>query len=102
MTREEALIVGLANGVAIMLDALVRRLDKDRVLSKDDFASHLEQEAAGALQMRPATPDNPRLDVILMQNVARLLRDQQTKRWTPTVIEGGQSVEKDDQSSDSQ
>jgi hypothetical protein len=89
MTREEALLAGLGNGTSIVLAAIVRQLDAAGIMAKAQFADELDRAADQA--ERTQTPEqaaHPRLDFLLMRNLAKLLRGE-PQRWTPTVIDGG-------------
>jgi len=95
--NDPLVIAGIVNGVNQVLNAVIRQLDTKGIISKDRLAEEIEAAVAGADATRPA--DQPLVDFALMRNLAKLLRDPRAAVWTPTVIEGGLSPDKDDENS---
>lgn len=93
MTREQAILAGIMNATSITLNAIVRHLDAKGILAKSQFADELERAVQEAEKDQPASPEAPRLDFLMMRNLAALLRDPRPEPWAPpwkpVVIEGG-------------
>jgi len=99
-SREQATITGIINGTNIALAMIVHELNAKGVISKEVLASQLERAAQEAGRNRPA--GELRVDLLMFRNLAKLLRKPTPRPdgWTPAVIEGGLSGDKDDQNSD--
>ena len=95
MSNDHAAIVGILNGVNIIFSALIRELDSNKLVNKQRFADQLEAGAKeAAATAKGAAAQVQRLDLLMMENLAKLLRDPSAPpTWIPTVIEGGLSDE---------
>jgi hypothetical protein len=76
---------------------LIRELHAKNILSKDQFADAMEVATNDADAKRD--PLLARTDLMLFRNLVKLLRDPKSTGWTPVVIEGGLSPDKEDGSS---
>jgi hypothetical protein len=97
MDDQAAVIAGIVNGVNQVFNAIIRQLDAKGVMSKTQFVDAMESGVKSADAERP--PGVPRVDLELMRNLAKLLRDPKATGWTPTVIKGGLSDDKDGENS---
>jgi hypothetical protein len=87
--------IGLMNGFAIVMAKFLRDLHKSGSISKDQFADELDD----AIRDLPRVHDGvPRLDVVMVENLVKLLRDQKDPPWTLQVIPGGLSSGEDPRS----
>jgi len=92
---DPAAIAGIVNGVNIVFNAIIRHLDDKGIMPKDRLAADMETVVAEEVKAhRPL-----RIEHVLFQNLAKLLRDPQGGGWKPIVIEGSRSPDTEDQSS---
>lgn len=97
--RDRAVLAGTINGTVNALAMIVHELNSKNVISKDALATRFERAAQQAGRDRP--PHDPRIDVLMLRNLAELLRmPTPPSGWTPTVIVGGLARREDDSSSD--
>jgi hypothetical protein len=88
MTPQRFINSGIMNGCNLIMAQLIRDLDARGLLSKNQFADHIEPAVAGLPLKEPN--GNVRYDRLMIENLVKLLRGPQSG-WTPTVIQGGLS-----------
>jgi hypothetical protein len=96
MQLDENELGALMNGPLIIIDALIRELENQVKLDRQQFASALDALADDAAASATTDPSTRRLDLLSLRQMANLLRFesssvQQMPRWTPELIQGGLS-----------
>ena len=90
---------GIVNGVNTALALIVDELDAKGLVSKEALATRLERAAQEAAERAAAKgtgngeADRRRVDLVLLRNLAQLLRTPTPQREPLTVIEGGKPAD---------
>jgi len=96
MTPTSFAYSGIMTGCNIALAHLIREMDSKSLISKDQYASQIENAIVGLPLKEKGMV---RYDRVMLADLVKLLRDPQTG-WNPQVIQGGLSDPTDPESSD--
>lgn len=95
LTPLQQMGAGLMGGTTLILASLILLLEEKKLIEPGAFAAALEEGAAHSeTEKEHGIPEGfPRTDLVMMRQVALLLRKQIGRGWKPVVIQGGLSDE---------
>jgi hypothetical protein len=92
MTESELAIAQIAEGMTLISALIVLQAQERGLNFKDEMVFELERFSKALEDEDPSVPLSKRLDIVLLKNLAKILRGQPTgggSRWSPELIIGG-------------